>query len=179
MADFDFESLIGSIPDYPKPGVVFKDITPLLADADGFAAVAHAIAEPYRAAGVTKVMGSEARGFMIGAPVAVELGAGFVPARKPGKLPRETVEQEYDLEYGTATLHIHRDAFGPGDRVLVVDDLVATGGTMVAQIKLIEQLGAELAGIACLMELEAFEPREILAGFTDVKLHSLVKVPAA
>ena len=173
---FDFEKLIEDIPDYPKPGVVFKDITPLLADAEGFAAVVRDIAEPYRGAGVTKVVGAEARGFMIGAPVAVELGAGFVPARKPGKLPRETVDQEYDLEYGTATLQVHRDSFGPGDRVLIVDDLIATGGTMVAQVKLIEQLGAELAGIACLMELEFFNPRAVLAEVTDKELHSLVKV---
>ena len=176
MSTFDFESLIRDIPDYPQRGVVFKDITPLLADAEGFAAVVREIAEPYRDAGVTKVVGAEARGFMIGAPVAVELGAGFVPARKPGKLPRETVEQEYDLEYGTATLHVHRDAFGPGDKVLIVDDLIATGGTMVAQIKLIEQLGAELVGIACLTELEFFHPRDVLAPVTDKELHSLVKV---
>ena len=115
MEAFDFEKLIVDIPDYPQPGVVFKDITPLLADAEGFAACVKALAEPYRGMGVTKVIGAEARGFMIGAPVAVKLGAGFVPARKPGKLPRETAEQEYDLEYGTATLHIHRDAFGPND----------------------------------------------------------------
>lgn len=176
MGSFDYEHLIESIPDYPKPGVVFKDITPLLADPDGFAAVVREIAEPYRAAGVTKVMGAEARGFMIGAPVAVELGAGFVPARKPGKLPRETASQEYDLEYGTAELQIHLDAFGPGDRVLIVDDLIATGGTMVAQIQLIDKLGAELAGLACLMELEFFHPRDILAKVTDMELHSLVKV---
>ena len=143
---FDYEGLIASIPDYPKPGVVFKDITPLLADPEGFAEVVAGIAEPYRGLGVTKVVGAEARGFMLGAPVAVALGAGFVPARKPGKLPRETVAQEYDLEYGTAELQVHVDAFGPGDRVLIVDDLVATGGTMVAQVGLVERLGAELAG---------------------------------
>ena len=176
MSSFNYESLIASIPDYPKPGVVFKDITPLLADAEGFAAVVHGIAEPYRDAGVTKVVGAEARGFMIGAPVAVELGAGFVPARKPGKLPREVAEQDYDLEYGTATLQIHADSIGPGDKVLLVDDLIATGGTMVAQVKLIERLGAELAGVAGLMELEFFHPRDILAEVTDKPLHSLVKV---
>lgn len=176
MADFDYERLIKSIPDYPKPGVVFKDITPLLADPEGFEAIVQGLAEPYRSAGVTKVMGSEARGFMLGAPVALELGCGFVPARKPGKLPREVVSQEYDLEYGTAELQVHSDAFAPGDKVLVVDDLVATGGTMVAQVKIIEKLGAELAGIACLMELEFFHPREIFAKVTDKQLHSLVKV---
>jgi len=176
MGSFDYEKLIESIPDYPKPGVVFKDITPLLADAEGFAAVVHDLAEPFRTAGVTKVVGAEARGFMIGAPVALELGAGFVPARKPGKLPREVVEQEYDLEYGTATLQIHADSFGSGDKVLIVDDLVATGGTMVAQIKIIERLGAELVGMAGLMELELFHPRDELAKVTDRQLHSLVKV---
>ncbi|MBO7701507.1 MAG: adenine phosphoribosyltransferase [Eggerthellaceae bacterium] len=176
MATFEYENLIESIPDYPKPGVVFKDITPLLADPDGFAATIKELANPYRDAGVTKVVGAEARGFMVGAPVARELHAGFVPARKPGKLPREVAAEDYDLEYGTATLQVHLDAFGPGDKVLIVDDLVATGGTMVAMIKLIEKLGAELVGIACLMELEFFNPRDILATATDKQLHSLVKV---
>lgn len=176
MTTFEYESLIEDIPDYPKPGVVFKDITPLLASAEGFAAVIKGIADPYRDAGVTKVLGSEARGFMIGAPVALELGTGFVPARKPGKLPRETAEQGYDLEYGTDVLQVHRDAFGPGDKVIIVDDLIATGGTMAAQVKLVEQLGAELVGVAVLTELEFFCPRETLAEVTDVPLHSLVKV---
>jgi len=176
MVDFDYESLIKSIPDYPKPGVVFKDVTPLLADPDGFKAVVQGLADPFRSSGVTKVMGSEARGFMLGAPVAHELGCGFVPARKPGKLPREVVSEDYDLEYGTATLQVHHDAFGPEDRVLLVDDLVATGGTMVAQVKLVEKLDAELVGVACLMELEFFHPREILAKVTDKQLHSLVVI---
>ena len=177
MAEFEFASLIKDIPDFPKPGVVFKDITPLLADAEGLAAVVQELVRPYRGLGVTKVVGAEARGFMVGAPVTCELGAGFVPARKPGKLPRETAEQEYDLEYGTATLQVHADALVPGDKVLIVDDLIATGGTMVAQVKLVESLGAELVGVACLVELESFKPREILAGATDKQIHSLVKVP--
>ena len=176
MGSFEYENLIESIPDYPKPGVVFKDITPLLASAEGFAAVVNDIADKFRDAGVTKVIGAEARGFMIGAPVAVALGAGFVPARKPGKLPRETASQEYDLEYGTATLHVHLDAIEPDDKVLIVDDLIATGGTMVAQIKLVEQMGAQLVGVACLMELESFEPRNALAEVTDIDLYSLVKI---
>ena len=113
---------------------------------------------------------------MVGAPVARELHAGFVPARKPGKLPREVASEEYALEYGTDSLQVHVDAFGPGDKVLIVDDLVATGGTMVAMVKLIQKSGAELVGIACLMELEFFNPRDILAGVTDKELHSLVKV---
>ena len=176
MGEFKYESLIEDIADYPLPGVVFKDITPLLADPEGFAATVRALAEPYRDAGVTKVIGAEARGFMLGAPVAIELGAGFVPARKPGKLPRETAEQEYNLEYGTATLQVHKDAIGPDDKVLLVDDLIATGGTMVAQVKLVESLGAELVGVAGLMELEFFRPRDVLAQVADVELHSLVKV---
>lgn len=177
MPSFEYEKLIMDIPDYPKPGVVFKDITPLLADADGFAAVVNGLADPFRDAGITKVLGPEARGFMIGAPVAHELGVGFVPARKPGKLPREVVSQEYDLEYGNAALQMHSDALTPEDNVLIVDDLIATGGTMVAQVKLIEKLGANLVGISCLMELEYFHPRDILAAVTDIHLHSLVKVP--
>ena len=176
MASFDYEKLIVDIPDYPKPGVVFKDVTPLLADPEGFAAVVRGIAEPYRNAGVTKVVGSEARGFMIGAPVAMELGAGFIPARKPGKPPRETAEEDYELDYGTATLQIHKDALGPDDKVLLVDDLIATGGTMVAQIKLVNRLGAELVGVSVLTELEFFHPRDIFARVTDKQLHSLVKV---
>ncbi len=176
MTEFAYEHLIESIPDYPKPGVVFKDITPLLADPEGFEAVVQNLADPYRSAGVTRVMGAEARGFMLGAPVALELGCGFVPARKPGKLPRAVESEDYDLEYGTATLQVHCDAFGPDDKVLIVDDLVATGGTMVAQVKLVEKLGAELVGIGCLMELEFFHPRDILAEVTDKELHSLVQV---
>lgn len=176
MTAFSHEYLIADIPDYPKPGVVFKDITPLFEDPEGFADVVDALAAPYLSKGVTKVMGSEARGFMVGAPVAYRLGAGFVPARKPGKLPRETVSQGYDLEYGSDELHIHVDALTPDDKVLLVDDLIATGGTMVAQVKLVKRLGAELVGIACLTELEFFNPRAVLAEVTDKELHSLVKV---
>ena len=177
MIAFDYEALIKDIPDFPKPGVIFKDVLPLLEDPQGFAAVVEGLAEPYRDAGVTKVVGSEARGFMLGAPVAYCLGAGFVPARKPGKLPREIVSQDYALEYGTAELQLHSDALNADDKVLIVDDLIATGGTMVAQVKLIEALGADLVGIACLMELEFFNPRGVLAAVTDKELHSLMKVP--
>jgi len=176
METIDFEQYIEDIPDFPQPGVVFKDISPLLAHPEAFTACTKALADPYRELGVTKVIGSEARGFIMGAPVANELSAGFVPARKPGKLPRETVEQEYDLEYGTATLQIHKDALGPGDKVVLVDDLAATGGTLAAQVKLVETLGAELVGIACFMELEFLHPRDMLAKVTDVQLHSLVQV---
>lgn len=176
MPAFAYEDLIASIPDYPQPGVTFKDITPLLADPAGFAATVEGLAAPYRGLGVTKVVGAEARGFMVGAPVAMLLGAGFVPARKPGKLPRQTVSRSYALEYGTAELQLHQDALSPDDKVLIVDDLVATGGTMVAQIELVKCLGAELVGIACLMELEFLNPRKMLADATEKQLHSLVKV---
>lgn len=176
MADFDFESLIVDIPDYPEPGVVFKDITPLLGDPEGFAAVVDAIAEHFKDAGVTKVMGAEARGFMVGAPVARKLGAGFVPARKPGKLPRATVSESYALEYGTNTLEVHADALTADDVVLLVDDLVATGGTVVAQVHLVEKFGAQLAGMGFLMELAFLNPRDAIARETDAEVFSLVKV---
>lgn len=174
--DFDFESKIVDIPDYPEPGVVFKDITPLLGDPEGFSAVIDAIADRFKDAGVTKVVGAEARGFMVGAPVAYRLGAGFVPARKPGKLPRETVSESYALEYGTNTLEIHADALTADDVVLIVDDLIATGGTVAAQIHLIEKFGAKLAGMGFLMELAFLNPRAALAKETDVEVFSLVKV---
>lgn len=176
MAGYDFERLIADIPDYPKPGVVFKDITPLLGDAEGFAAMIDAIAEHFAGRGVTKVMGAEARGFMVGAPVAYKLHAGFVPARKPGKLPRETVSEDFELEYGTDTLQIHADAIEPGDVVLIVDDLVATGGTANAQVRLVEKQGGTLAGLGFLMELEFLHPREKIAEATDAEVLSLVKV---
>ena len=176
MSNFDFESLIIDIPDYPEPGVIFKDVTPLLADAEGFAAVVDAIVNKFKDCGVTKVVGAEARGFMVGAPVARMLGAGFVPARKPGKLPREVVRESYDLEYGSNELQIHEDAICADDVVLLVDDLVATGGTAVAQVHLVEKLGAKLVGLAFLMELEFLNPRAAIAQATDVEVLSLVKV---
>lgn len=173
---FDFESLIVDIPDYPEPGVVFKDITPLIADPQGFSAVVDGIAEHFMGRGVTKVVGAEARGFMVGAPVALRLGAGFVPARKPGKLPREAYRESYDLEYGSNAIEIHADAIGPNDVVLIVDDLVATGGTTVAQIKLVERFGAKLAGMGFLMELAFLNPRPAIAQATDAEVFSLVQV---
>ena len=176
MAAFDFESLIVSIPDYPEPGVIFKDITPLLADPEGFAAVVDTIADHFADAGVTKVIGAEARGFMIGAPVARKLNAGFIPARKPGKLPRETVSESYTLEYGSNELQVHADSMTADDVVLLVDDLVATGGTAVAQVKLVEKFGAKLAGMGFLMELAFLNPRGIIAEATDTEVFSLVQV---
>ena len=176
MSEFDFESFITDIPDYPEPGVVFKDITPLFANADAMNHTVTAIADHFRDAGITKVVGPEARGFMIGVPVALELGAGFIPARKPGKLPRETYSVSYALEYGSDTLEIHRDAIQPGDRVLIVDDLIATGGTAAATGKLIQDVGGDLVGYACILELTFLNPREALAQTGNQELFSLVKV---
>ena len=176
MSSFDFEGHITDIVDYPKPDVVFKDITTLLKDPDGFEATIDAIAEHFKDAGVTKVVGAEARGFMIGAPVAYRLHAGFVPARKPGKLPREVRSESYDLEYGSDELQIHADAIEPDDVVLIVDDLVATGGTAEAQAKLIKQFGASLVGMGFLMELAFLNPRQAIAKVTDADVFSLVQV---
>ncbi len=176
MASFAYEHLVTDIVDYPKPGVVFKDITPLMADPDGFAAITDTIAEHFADRGITKVIGAEARGFMVGAPVAYKLHAGFVPARKPGKLPRETYQQEYELEYGTDTLEIHKDSLTSDDVVLIVDDLLATGGTAQATIKLIEQTGATVAGLGFLMELAFLHPRQAIAQVSDVEIFSLIHV---
>lgn len=176
MAAYDFERLIVDLPDYPKPGVVFKDITPLLADSEGFAAVVDSIADHFKDAGITKVIGAEARGFMVGAPVARRLNAGFVPARKPGKLPRETMSEDYALEYGTDALEVHADALSADDVVLLVDDLVATGGTAAAQARLVERSGARLAGMGFLMELAFLNPRAAIAEASDAEVFSLVKV---
>ncbi len=176
MTAFDYESLIYDLPDYPEPGVVFKDITPLLANGQGFASMVDEIVEHFKDKGITKVVCPEARGFMVGAPVAYALRAGFVPCRKPGKLPRETRSEEYALEYGTDKLEIHTDALTADDVVLIVDDLVASGGTVVAQMKLIEQFGAKLVGMGFLMELAFLNPRAKIAAQQDVEVFSLVKV---
>ena len=176
MAELDLNSLIVDIPDYPEPGVVFKDITTLLKDPEGFSEVIDRIADHFAGRGVTKVVGAEARGFMIGAPVAYKLHAGFVPARKPGKLPREALSESFELEYGTDTLEIHADALDADDVVLIVDDLVATGGTANAQARLVERFGAKLAGMGFLMELAFLNPRDTIAEQTDAEVFSLVQV---
>lgn len=176
MSDFDFESKIIDIPDYPEPGVVFKDITPLFDDADALRAVIDAISDHFAGHGITKVVGAEARGFLVGVPVAYRLGCGFVPARKPGKLPREVYSQTYSLEYGTDELQIHRDALAPGDRVLIVDDLIATGGTAVATARLVEQSGAEVAGFGFILELSFLNPRDAVVEEYDQEVFTLVKV---
>jgi adenine phosphoribosyltransferase len=159
-------SHIRDVADYPQPGVMFKDITPLLAEPQAFTAVVDALAATFGP--VDKVAGIEARGFIFAAPVAYRNGAGFVPVRKQGKLPSATLAQEYKLEYGTATLEVHQDAFGPGDRVLIVDDVLATGGTARATATLVERSGAEVAGIVVLMELSFLNGRSALSGL-DVR----------
>jgi adenine phosphoribosyltransferase len=159
------KGLIRDIPDFPQQGIVFKDITPLLADDDAFSSVIDLIVVHYGRGNIDKVVGIEARGFILASPVAYHFGAGFVPVRKEGKLPWETEREEYALEYGTAVLEIHKDAIREGDRVLIVDDVLATGGTARATARLVERLGGKVIGIACLIELAFLEGREKLAGY--------------
>ncbi|MFD3590672.1 adenine phosphoribosyltransferase [Streptomyces sp. NPDC058683] len=146
-------SRIRDVADYPEPGVMFKDITPLLADPAAFTALTDTLAEIAGRTGATKVVGLEARGFILGAPVAVRAGLGFIPVRKAGKLPGATLSQAYDLEYGSAEIEVHAEDLGGNDRILIVDDVLATGGTAEASIRLIHRAGAEIAGVAVLMEL--------------------------
>jgi adenine phosphoribosyltransferase len=171
------ERLVVDVPDFPEPGVVFKDITPLLADHDGFTAVIEALAAAGRdgsgATVVDKVVGMEARGFILAAPVALALGTGFVPVRKAGKLPRETHAVSYALEYGEATLELHSDAVSPGERVLLVDDVLATGGTVAATRELVESCGGTVAGVAVLMELSFLPGRDTIG---DLPLQSLLTI---
>jgi adenine phosphoribosyltransferase len=155
----DWQSLIRDIPDFPKPGVVFKDITPLLADADGYAAAVDAMAAPWRGVALDAVLGIESRGFILGAALARALGTGFVPVRKPGKLPGRTLVQDYELEYGSDRLEIHADAVTPGARVLLVDDVLATGGTLRAALALARQQGATVVGASVLLEIAALQGR--------------------
>ncbi len=157
-----YAELIRNIPDFPIPGIQFKDITPLLADPSAFAAVVDDLATPYTSEQIDIVAGVEARGYIFSAPLAIKLGAGLVPIRKPGKLPATVVEVEYSLEYGTNRLQIHQDAIQPGARVLLVDDLLATGGTMAAAVQLIEQLGGVVVGLAFVIELSFLEGRNLL-----------------
>lgn len=147
------KGLIRDIPDYPKPGIVFKDITPLLAEPAAFARATDAMAAPFANAGITHVVAIESRGFILGGPVAQHLGAGFVPVRKPGKLPHKTLRREYELEYGTDALEIHADACVPPARVLIVDDVIATGGTAAATVQLVESLGVSVVGCSFLIGL--------------------------
>ena len=153
---------IRDIPDFPSPGVVFKDITPLLADVDAFRFTVDAIADHYAGNEVHKVLGVEARGFIVAAPVAYRFGAGFVPVRKAGKLPWDIEREEYELEYGTDLLEIHRDAVHPGENVLIVDDVLATGGTASAAVRLVERLGATVLGLGFVIELAFLHGRDRL-----------------
>ncbi len=167
------ERFIRDVPDFPKEGILFKDITPLLADASAFGEACDRLAEPFRDAGIAKVVGIESRGFIFGTCVAERLGAGFVPVRKPGKLPARTVSQSYDLEYGQDVIEMHADALDAGEKVLMVDDLLATGGTMAAACQLADKLGAEIAGVAFVIELCFLEGRTKLPGRN---IHALIEV---
>jgi adenine phosphoribosyltransferase len=161
----ELKRLIREIPDFPRPGILFYDITTLLKDARGLRAVIDRITENYRERQIDTVIGIEARGFIFAPALAYHLGAGFVPVRKPKKLPSEVESHSYDLEYGQDTLEIHRDAVGQGHHVLIADDLLATGGTAEAVIKLVERLGGQVAGLAFVIELEFLRGRERLAGY--------------
>ena len=167
----DLRKLIREVPDFPKPGILFYDITTLLKNGPAFKESVQLMVEPFRRDKVDVVVGMESRGFIFSAPIAYQLGAGFVPVRKLGKLPAATIEVEYALEYGTATLEIHRDAIQPGQRVLIVDDLLATGGTVMGTIELVQRLGGEVAGLSFMVELGALRGRERLGQFA---IHALL-----
>jgi adenine phosphoribosyltransferase len=165
-------SLIRDIPDFPEPGIVFKDITPVLADGRAFSDLIDLLAEPFYDANISKVAGIEARGFTLATPVADHLGVGFVPVRKPGKLPAETVREDYKLEYGTDALEMHRDAVHEGERILLVDDVIATGGTAAAAVRLLRELGADVVGFSVFIELAFLNGAKKLDG---VPLHALIQ----
>ena len=167
------QSLIRDVPDYPKPGVTFKDITPLLADARGLALAVELMVNPFRGQGVDLVVGAESRGFIFGTAIAQALSAGFVPVRKPDKLPRDTRSITYQLEYGEDTLQMHADAMIPHQRVLMVDDLLATGGTMRASCDLVQQLGGEIVGLSVLIELGFLRGRDKLKPYENI--HAVIE----
>ena len=169
----DFHEFIRDVPDFPKKGIIFKDITPLLASHDALKEAVIRMSEPFVDKGVEVVVGIESRGFIFGSLLADHLAASFVPIRKPGKLPCKTISASYELEYGTDKVEIHADAISPGQKVLMVDDLLATGGTMAAGCKLVEELGGEIVGLAFLIELSFLNGRGSLGGY---KLHSLIEV---
>ena len=172
MAAMEYARLIREIPDFPQPGILFRDITPLLNDAEAFRQVVHDMAGPFKGHGIDQVVAIEARGYLLGTPIALELGAGFVPVRKLGKLPFQTYQADYQLEYGSATIEMHQDALLDHHKVLLVDDVLATGGTMAATIRLVEQSHAQVAGIAVLIELTALDGRAKLG---DHPLFSLMQ----
>ncbi|MFJ4921701.1 adenine phosphoribosyltransferase [Streptomyces sp. NPDC088725] len=170
-------SRIRDVPDYPKPGVMFKDITPLLADPKAFSALTDALAGLCARYGATKVVGLEARGFILAAPVAVRAGLGFIPVRKAGKLPGATLSQTYELEYGSAEIEVHAEDLTEGDRVIVIDDVLATGGTAAASLELVRRAGAEVVGVAVLMELGFLKGRDRLEpALRGVPLEALITV---
>ncbi len=164
MTEPELRALVRTVPDFPTPGILFKDITPLIGHASAFQAACRLMADRYRDGGATHVVAVESRGFFFGAPIAVDLGAGFVPVRKPGKLPSERIREEYALEYGTDSLEMHVDAVGPGSRVIIVDDVLATGGTAAATQRLVERQGATVLGFLFLIELSFLSGREKLRG---------------
>jgi len=169
----DYLSLIRNIPDFPEPGIMFRDITPLLQDANAFRSVIQDMSSPFRDQGVDQVVAIEARGYLLGAPMAVELSTGFVPIRKVGKLPFHTIKAEYALEYGEATIEMHRDGLEKHHKVLIVDDVLATGGTLGATIALVEQTGATVTGIAVLIELPALGGRAKLGDYPFFSLFTM------
>ncbi|WP_294579505.1 adenine phosphoribosyltransferase [uncultured Thomasclavelia sp.] len=166
----DLSKYIADIQDFPEPGVLFRDVTPLLQDKDAYKEAIDRFVVWAKDLNVDIVAGPEARGFLFGCPVAYSLNAGFVPVRKPGKLPRETISEEYDLEYGTNEVFIHADSIKPGQNVIIIDDLLATGGTVEATIKLIERLQGKVVGIGFLIELEALEGRKKLEGYNVLSM---------
>ena len=161
----DLRSIIRDVPDFPKPGILFKDITPLLNNAEAFHQTIMELADRYRGMGIQKIVGIESRGFIFAAALAYEIGAGMVPVRKIGKLPAKTIRETYELEYGTDSVEIHEDAIMPGERVLVLDDVIATGGTLAAACRLVKILGGEIVEAATVVELTFLPGREKLAGF--------------
>lgn len=164
---------VKAIPDYPKPGILFRDVTGILEDAEAFTLTINLLKAKYQDQGFTKIVGTEARGFLFGAPLAIAMGIGFVPVRKPGKLPRETFAQDYELEYGTDTLEIHADALSSEDNVLIIDDLLATGGTIEATLKLIERVGAQASDAAFVISLPDLGGEKRLTDL-GLSVHSLI-----
>jgi len=170
----DYKALIREVPDFPKPGILFYDITTLLKEPEALQSIVDDLTERYRGKGISKVVGIESRGFIFGSPLAYRLGAGFIPVRKPGKLPADIFEVRYNLEYGSTSLAIHRDAIDMGEQVLIVDDLLATGGTAAATVHLVRQLGGDIVGLAFLVELLGLKGRDRLNGW-DV--HAMISYP--
>jgi adenine phosphoribosyltransferase len=174
MTATEYRSLIREVPNFPKPGILFYDITTLLKDSKAFAAIAEELTRYYQDQRITKVVGIESRGFIYGGVLAQRLNAGFVPVRKPGKLPADSFEVKYSLEYGSNSLAIHRDAINMGERVLIVDDLLATGGTAAATVSLVRQLGGEIVGLDFLVELKGLNGRQKLTGYP---VHTTILYP--